>query len=101
MTNRYRTSERSHRAAFATMLLLICAWFAAPHAGQDGANDGFILFTSDRANPQRPWDVHQCEDIYVMRRTARTRPASHMVAVPPTIRAPTTAAAPTGPTARS
>ena len=26
-------------------------WFAVPHAGQEDANDGFILFTTDRDNP--------------------------------------------------
>ena len=44
------------------------AWLAAPLAGQDGANDGFILFTTDRDNPsdEGMCDPPQCEDIYVM-----------------------------------
>ena len=33
------------------MVLLTVGWFAVPHAGQDDANDGFILFTTDRDNP--------------------------------------------------
>ncbi len=30
---------------------LTVGWFAVPHAGQEDANDGFILFTTDRDNP--------------------------------------------------
>ena len=50
------------------MVLLTVGWFAVPHAGQDGANDGFILFTTDRDNPSDMGMCNppQCEDIYVM-----------------------------------
>ena len=34
--------------------------------GQDGANEGFLLFTSDRANPSPLGMCADCEDIYVM-----------------------------------
>lgn len=49
----------------ASLLLAVC-WFAAPHADQDGANDGFILFTSDRDNPSNAGICVNCEDLYVM-----------------------------------
>jgi len=39
---------------------------AATHASQEGANEGFILFTSDRANPSAAGMCADCEDIYVM-----------------------------------
>ena len=38
---------------------------AAQHASQEGANEGFILFTSDRENPSEA-TCSDCEDIYVM-----------------------------------
>jgi len=47
-------------------VILFTLWFAAPHAGQEGANEGFILFTSDRANPSSAGNCLDCEDIYVM-----------------------------------
>ena len=47
-------------------VILSTLWFAAPHAGQEGANEGFILFTSDRANPSSAGNCLDCEDIYVM-----------------------------------
>ena len=34
-----------------TLLALSVASFAAPHTSQEDANDGFLLFTSDEANP--------------------------------------------------
>ena len=49
-----------------TFVILSTLWFAAPHASQDGANWGFILFTSDRANPSLAGMCGDCEDIYVM-----------------------------------
>jgi Tol biopolymer transport system component len=50
------------------MVLLTVGWFAVPHAGQEEANDGFILFTTDRDNPSDlgMCNPPQCEDIYVM-----------------------------------
>ena len=39
------------RVLLSTMVLLTVGWFAVPHAGQEDANDGFILFTTDRDNP--------------------------------------------------
>ena len=47
-------------------VILSTLWFAAPHASQDGANWGFILFSSDRANPSKAGTCSDCEDIYVM-----------------------------------
>ena len=49
-----------------TSLLLAVIWLAAPHASQSGANDGFILFTTDRDNPSGLGICPGCEDIYVM-----------------------------------
>ena len=47
-------------------VILSSLWFAAPHASQEGANEGFVLFTSDRANPSMAGTCSDCEDIYVM-----------------------------------
>jgi TolB protein len=62
------TRNRTGRLLFSTLAFLSAAWLAAPHARQDGANDGFILFTTDRDNPseQGICNPPQCEDIYVM-----------------------------------
>lgn len=62
------TRNRTGRLLFSTFALLSAAWLAVPQAGQDGANDGFILFTTDRDNPstQGMCNPPQCEDIYVM-----------------------------------
>jgi TolB protein len=49
-----------------TMILLTVGWFAVPHAGQTGANEGFIFFTSDRAHPSNAGTCNNCEDVYVM-----------------------------------
>lgn len=40
---------------------------AAPGASQEGANEGFLLFTSDRAHPSNAGMCPNCEDIYAMR----------------------------------
>lgn len=48
------------------VVTLAVMWFAAPHASQDDANDGFLVFTSDRANPSDLGMCSNCEDIYVM-----------------------------------
>src|SRR5436190_13529247 len=50
----------------ATLLTLTLSWFAVPYAWEQGANDGFIFFTSDRANPSTLGMCPNCEDIYVM-----------------------------------
>lgn len=62
------TTIRHVRAVllFAICLVLFGLWFAAPHASQEGANEGFILFTSDRAHPSNAGICSNCEDIYVM-----------------------------------
>ncbi len=53
-----KTTGNGHRRLlFSTLALLSVAWLAVPHAGQDGANDGFILFTTDRDNPSDAGDV--------------------------------------------
>ena len=44
---------------------LAAGLFAVPQASQ-GANEGFILFTSDRANPSPRGTCPDCEDIYLM-----------------------------------
>ena len=60
--------NKQTRVLLSTMVLLTVGWFAVPHAGQEDANDGFILFTTDRDNPseQGMCNPPQCEDIYVM-----------------------------------
>jgi TolB protein len=62
------TSNKYCRLLFSTLALLSVAWLAAPLASENGANDGFILFTTDRDNPsdQGMCNPPQCEDIYVM-----------------------------------
>jgi len=62
------TGNEHSRLFFSTLALLSVAWLAVPHAGQDGANDGFILFTTDRDNPSDlgMCNPPKCEDIYVM-----------------------------------
>lgn len=61
-------TTRTLRAStlFTALFVLSAGWLAAPHASQDGANEGFILFTSDRANPSELGICPNCEDIYVM-----------------------------------
>lgn len=46
--------------------ILSALWFAAPHASQGGANEGFILFTSEREDPSTAPICGDCEDIYVV-----------------------------------
>ena len=60
--------NKQTRVLLSTIVLLTVGWFAVPHAGQENANDGFILFTTDRDNPseQGMCNPPQCEDIYVM-----------------------------------
>ena len=62
------TGNKHSRLLFSALALLSVAWLAVPDARQDGANDGFILFTTDRDNPsdQGMCNPPQCEDIYVM-----------------------------------
>jgi TolB protein len=61
---------RFHFPRVLTVLFAASALLSAemPPAGAsaDDANDGFILFTSDRANPDRAFQCASCEDIYVM-----------------------------------
>jgi TolB protein len=49
-----------------TSALLSAELLPPPSAGGDDANEGFILFTSDRANPSPLGMCTDCEDIYVM-----------------------------------
>ncbi|MBA2306245.1 MAG: PD40 domain-containing protein [Acidobacteria bacterium] len=49
-----------------TLLVLALGWFAAPHASQGGANNGFLLFTTDRDNPSNAGMCPDCEEIYRM-----------------------------------
>jgi TolB protein len=62
------TSIRSARglSLFSTLLVLSLVRFAAPQASQEDANDGFLLFTTDRDNPSNLGMCGNCEDIYVM-----------------------------------
>lgn len=62
-----KTSGHEQRRLLISILaLLSVAWLAAPQAGQKGANEGFILFTTDRDNPSNAGICTNCEDIYVM-----------------------------------
>ena len=63
MTRNERGRSLSLVSAF---VILSTLWFAAPQASQEGANEGFLLFTSDRANPSGLPICTDCEDIYVM-----------------------------------
>lgn len=49
-----------------TLLILTIGWFAAPNASQGGANEGFLLLTTDRDNPSNLEICPNCEDVYVM-----------------------------------
>jgi TolB protein len=60
-------SRRTRRVSlFTALMVLSVVWLAAPHASQETANDGFILFTTDRDNPSNLGMCPNCEDIYVM-----------------------------------
>ena len=59
------TSPRP-RKMLATLLMLTLSCFAVPYANEQGANDGFIFFTTDRDNPSALGMCPNCEDIYVM-----------------------------------
>ena len=64
-----RSIHAVRRLSLPAVVLVLCfAWFPAPQANQQGANEGFILFTSDRANPSNLGMCSNCEDIYVMSR---------------------------------
>lgn len=58
------TTIRSARglSLFSTLLVLSAVWFAAPQASQEDANDGFLLFTTDRDNPFPSGLCRNCED---------------------------------------
>lgn len=60
---RFITSAR-RLSVYATLLVISVIWFASAHANQDGATDGFILFSTDRdfADSNNPTS----EEIYVM-----------------------------------
>ena len=60
------TTTRRVSAVLTALFLLTAGWLAAPYASQDGANDGFILFTTDRDNPSELGICTNCEEIYVM-----------------------------------
>jgi len=49
-----------------TLLILTLGWFAVPYASQKRANDGFILFSTDRDHPSEDVLCPGCEAIYVM-----------------------------------
>lgn len=59
-----------------TLLILTLGWFAVPYASQKGANDGFILFSTDRDHPSEDVLCPGCEAIYVMLPVAPIQPAS-------------------------
>jgi len=51
-------------SVYATLLVISVIWFASAHANQDGATDGFILFSTDRDSADS--DNPTSEEIYVM-----------------------------------
>ena len=57
---------RPGRSLFSILLGLFAISLAAPYASRESANEGFLLFTSDRANPSLDGICPDCEDIYVM-----------------------------------
>jgi TolB protein len=61
-----RTTNRTSRRLVSTGVFLSAIWLAVPQAAQDGATDGFILFTTDRDNPDARPICPTCEEIYVM-----------------------------------
>ncbi len=62
--NSVRSPRTSSLCSLVVVLSVLC--LAAPQARQEAANDGFILFTSDRANPSAAGICPNCEDVYVM-----------------------------------
>ena len=62
------TTSRERRTwLFSILVLLTLGWFAVPYASQDSANEGFILFSTDRDNPDTNKVCPACEEIYIMR----------------------------------
>ena len=59
-------SRALHSPLLPVVLVLTAFWSTAPAARQNSANEGFILFTSDRAFPSEAGMCNNCEDIYVM-----------------------------------
>ena len=60
------TTLRERRTWLFSILVLLVGWFAMPYASQDSANEGFILFSTDRDNPDMDKTCPSCEEIYVM-----------------------------------
>lgn len=60
------TRIRRASTVLTALFLLTAGWLAAPHASQNGANDGFILFVTDRDHPSARGMCTNCEEIYVM-----------------------------------
>ena len=54
-------------ALLAALMTLSSGGIAAPFASQLGANEGFILFTTDRDDPSPLGMCPACEEIYVMK----------------------------------
>ena len=85
------------------VFVVSAGWLAVPHARQEqGANDGFILFTTDRDNPSEAGICSNCEEIYHGTRRVPVRFVSLEVA-PMWLSAVrlTTTAVPTGRTRQS
>lgn len=64
----HMTSLRSTRrlTLCSSVLVLAAVCWGAPQASQEDANNGFLLFTTDRDNPSTLEICSNCEDIYVM-----------------------------------
>ena len=60
------TTKTSRVFTLLVSLLLAACWFAVPDASHENANDGFLLFTSDRDNPSSAGICANCEDLYIM-----------------------------------
>ena len=61
------TTITSTRGSLCSALLVLSLiWLATPQASQENANDGFILFTTDRDNPSVLGMCPGCEEIYIM-----------------------------------
>src|SRR3954453_2330021 len=61
------TTSRERRTwRYQILVLIVLGWFAMPYASQDNANEGFILFSTDRDNPDTHETCPACEEIYMM-----------------------------------
>src|SRR3954469_20239224 len=78
------TSRERRTWLLPILVLIVLGWFAMPYASQESANEGFILFSTDRDNPDTHETCPACEEIYMMPADAGGRPAPGRRASPTT-----------------